>query len=168
MNETLWVLCNLTLFIAGVPLFAIHRKSLKNVLWLSSVQAWQVWEQRENWLLRASTILSSSKVRFALFSLWIKVSQHCFNQSVPIFYFSAQERAGGRVCTAQLERGYLELGAQWIHGEDNPIYHIAHKQNLLSNTTSAEGLGPYISILQSLKLLCNCIEWSSGHFNILF
>lgn len=61
-----------------------------------------------------------------------------------IIILEAQEKAGGRVCTVPLENGHIELGAQWIHGEDNPIYHIAHKQNLLSNTTSAEGLGPYL------------------------
>lgn len=53
----------------------------------------------------------------------------------------AQEQAGGRACTVPLENSHIELGAQWIHGEDNPIHHFAHKHNLLSNVTSAEGLG---------------------------
>lgn len=61
-----------------------------------------------------------------------------------IVILEAQGRAGGRVCTLPLDKGHIELGAQWIHGEDNPIYRVALKQNLLSNTTSVEGLGPYL------------------------
>lgn len=63
-----------------------------------------------------------------------------------VLILEAQEKAGGRVCTLPVEAGHIELGAQWIHGEDNPIYQAAHKHNLLSNTTSVEGLGPYLKI----------------------
>ncbi|KAK3908490.1 Peroxisomal N(1)-acetyl-spermine/spermidine oxidase, partial [Frankliniella fusca] len=63
-----------------------------------------------------------------------------------IVILEAQGGAGGRVCTLPVEASHIELGAQWIHGEDNPIYQIACKQNLLSNTTSHEGLGPYLRL----------------------
>ncbi|CAF0940686.1 unnamed protein product [Brachionus calyciflorus] len=46
--------------------------------------------------------------------------------------FEALERIGGRVCTYKTDKGYFELGAQWIHGQNgNPLYEIAKKNNLL-------------------------------------
>lgn len=47
--------------------------------------------------------------------------------------FEALERIGGRICTFNTDRGYLELGAQWIHGQQgNPVYEIAQKNDLVA------------------------------------
>ncbi|RMZ93281.1 spermine oxidase [Brachionus plicatilis] len=47
--------------------------------------------------------------------------------------FEALERIGGRICTFNTDQGYLELGAQWIHGQQgNPIYEIAQKNDLVA------------------------------------
>ena len=47
--------------------------------------------------------------------------------------FEALERIGGRICTFNTDNGYLELGAQWIHGQQgNPVYEIAQKHGLLA------------------------------------
>lgn len=36
------------------------------------------------------------------------------------------------------------MGAQWIHGKDNPLYELAQQHRLISDVTSEEGLGLYI------------------------
>ncbi|XP_049952496.1 uncharacterized protein LOC126468312 isoform X1 [Schistocerca serialis cubense] len=61
-----------------------------------------------------------------------------------IVILEAQEYAGGRICSVPVGDSYLEAGAQWIHGENNPIYELAKSFNLLSDVVSAEGLGQYI------------------------
>ncbi|KAI5623740.1 hypothetical protein C0J50_16700, partial [Silurus asotus] len=45
----------------------------------------------------------------------------------------AKEQAGGRVCTTKpFTENIIELGANWIHGQDgNPLYHLAKEQDLL-------------------------------------
>lgn len=58
--------------------------------------------------------------------------------------FSGQEFAGGRVHSEPIDnsaRNYVELGAQWVHGENNPIYELANQEQLMSNITSEEGQG---------------------------
>ncbi|RZC40979.1 spermine oxidase-like, partial [Asbolus verrucosus] len=56
----------------------------------------------------------------------------------------AQSKPGGRIHTLQLDDKILELGAQWIHGKENPLYELALRHDLLSETTSEEGLGLYV------------------------
>lgn len=58
--------------------------------------------------------------------------------------FLGQEHAGGRVHSVPIDDStcdYVELGAQWVHGENNPIYELANQEQLLSNITSEEGQG---------------------------
>uniref|UniRef100_A0A1B6L922 Amine oxidase domain-containing protein n=1 Tax=Graphocephala atropunctata TaxID=36148 RepID=A0A1B6L922_9HEMI len=58
-----------------------------------------------------------------------------------------QEQAGGRVCSVLMDSSsqrFVELGAQWIHGEGNPVFELAATEQLLSGTTSDEGLGLYL------------------------
>ncbi|XP_017325295.1 spermine oxidase [Ictalurus punctatus] len=45
----------------------------------------------------------------------------------------AKERVGGRVCTTKpFTENIIELGANWIHGQDgNPLYQLAKEQDLL-------------------------------------
>ncbi|KAF5299232.1 hypothetical protein FQA39_LY02405 [Lamprigera yunnana] len=57
----------------------------------------------------------------------------------------AQEEPGGRIKTLQLENGFIELGAQWIHGTtNNCLYKIAKKHGLLSTELSKEGTGLFV------------------------
>lgn len=70
------------------------------------------------------------------------------SRSVIVYYIClcalGQEHAGGRVHSVPIDgsaRNYVELGAQWVHGENNPIYELANQDQLLSNITSEEGLG---------------------------
>ncbi|KAG7330960.1 hypothetical protein KOW79_004929 [Hemibagrus wyckioides] len=48
----------------------------------------------------------------------------------------AKERVGGRVCTTKpFTENIIELGANWIHGQDgNPLYQLAKEQDLLVET----------------------------------
>lgn len=74
----------------------------------------------------------------------------------------AQSQPGGRIKTISVEGKPLDLGAQWMHGKDNPLYHLAKQHNLLSGSNlrtllcfqvlrqqilekvSEEGLGQYV------------------------
>ncbi|XP_027019896.2 spermine oxidase-like isoform X1 [Tachysurus fulvidraco] len=51
----------------------------------------------------------------------------------------AKDRVGGRVCsTKPFTENIIELGANWIHGQDgNPLYQIAKEQDLLVETITA-------------------------------
>ena len=68
------------------------------------------------------------------------------------------------MCTIPLKDSHIELGAQWIHGEDNPIHHFAFKNNLLSNRTSAEGLGLCCFVFYPFLI---CIDFPFIHLQIL-
>ncbi|XP_030754642.1 spermine oxidase-like isoform X4 [Sitophilus oryzae] len=56
----------------------------------------------------------------------------------------SQDRPGGRIETIMVDHKPLDLGAQWLHGKDNPLYHLAMKHDLLSDEMSEEGLGLYV------------------------
>ncbi|KAK3569016.1 hypothetical protein QTP86_021570, partial [Hemibagrus guttatus] len=51
----------------------------------------------------------------------------------------AKEQVGGRVCTTKpFTENIIELGANWIHGQDgNPLYQLAKEQDLLVETIAA-------------------------------
>lgn len=61
-----------------------------------------------------------------------------------IIILEALDKAGGRIHTVKYDGLHLELGAQWIHGKDNPIYKMAKKFDLISEELSDEGQGLYI------------------------
>ncbi|KAF7281754.1 hypothetical protein GWI33_004312 [Rhynchophorus ferrugineus] len=56
----------------------------------------------------------------------------------------AQDRPGGRIQTILVDNKSLDLGAQWLHGKDNPLYQLAVKHKLLADEMSEEGLGLYV------------------------
>ncbi|KAJ8931980.1 hypothetical protein NQ314_015064 [Rhamnusium bicolor] len=56
----------------------------------------------------------------------------------------AQDQPGGRINTVVVDGKPLDIGAQWLHGKDTPLYDMALKYNLLSEKTSEEGLGIFI------------------------
>ncbi|XP_074041191.1 uncharacterized protein isoform X2 [Leptinotarsa decemlineata] len=56
----------------------------------------------------------------------------------------AQEQPGGRVRAITVDGKPLDLGAQWLHGKENPLYDLALKHNLLTEIISEEGSGKYV------------------------
>jgi monoamine oxidase len=58
-----------------------------------------------------------------------------------LIFYTAQDHPGGRISSAFLNGGWIETGAQWIHGQNNDVWKIAHKYDLLSTVTSSEGQG---------------------------
>lgn len=61
-----------------------------------------------------------------------------------IVILEADSRIGGRAQTITLEDGFLEIGAQWIHGKHNPIYKFAEKHDLISKETIGEAQGIFV------------------------
>nr|CAD7574731.1 unnamed protein product [Timema californicum] len=61
-------------------------------------------------------------------------------------YSSAQCCPGGRILSIPLddEGSWIEMGAQWVHGEGNAVWELAHQRELLSDIISAEGEGLYL------------------------
>jgi monoamine oxidase len=55
--------------------------------------------------------------------------------------YSAQDHPGGRISSVFHNGGWIEAGAQWIHGQNNEVWKLAHKYDLLSTVTSSEGEG---------------------------
>lgn len=73
---------------------------------------------------------SSSYIRFKyLVKVFILVS------------YSAQDHPGGRINSVFHNGRWIETGAQWIHGENNEVWKLADKYDLLSTVTSCEGEG---------------------------
>ncbi|TSK92915.1 Spermine oxidase [Bagarius yarrelli] len=56
-----------------------------------------------------------------------------------VLILEANERIGGRVFTTKpFTENIIELGANWIHGQDgNPLYQLAKEQDLLDESTAA-------------------------------
>ncbi|XP_071447992.1 uncharacterized protein [Hetaerina americana] len=61
-----------------------------------------------------------------------------------IIILEAQDYAGGRIKSLGFGDSFIELGAQWIHGEDNEICKLAQEYGLTSNVISMEGEGVYL------------------------
>ncbi|XP_046385718.1 spermine oxidase-like isoform X2 [Ischnura elegans] len=92
----------------------------------------------------------------------------------------AQDYAGGRVKSLSFGQSFIELGAQWIHGEDNEICKIAQESGLTSNVTSEEGEGLYlredgsvvnVSLIKEVKevvdrILDECESFAENHVNL--
>ncbi|XP_015781614.1 spermine oxidase [Tetranychus urticae] len=56
--------------------------------------------------------------------------------------YEAQDYIGGRIKSLKHDDNYLELGAQWIHGqEDNVLFEMASEQGLIASTEASEGVG---------------------------
>lgn len=69
-------------------------------------------------------------------------------------FSAASDRIGGRVNTVQASpHGIVELGAQWIHGEEgNVLYQFAKSRNLLHQQVSLDGKGVYSVLYRWEKL----------------
>jgi monoamine oxidase len=58
-----------------------------------------------------------------------------------IVMLAAQDHAGGRISSVFHNGRWIETGAQWIHGQNNELWKLADRYDLLSNITSSEGEG---------------------------
>ena len=48
-----------------------------------------------------------------------------------VVVLEAQERIGGRINSKQINDGWIELGAQWIHGQgENPLWKFCQEKNV--------------------------------------
>lgn len=61
-----------------------------------------------------------------------------------ITILEALNRPGGRIHTITHDGINLELGAQWIHGKQNPVYDLAKRHNLIAGEKSHEAKGLYV------------------------
>lgn len=62
-----------------------------------------------------------------------------------IALLESTDRLGGRIHSVQVDGGkFIELGAQWIHGENNKFIQYAKKHNLITDAISHEGEGCFL------------------------
>jgi monoamine oxidase len=64
-----------------------------------------------------------------------------------LVFFAAQDHPGGRISSVLHNGSWIETGAQWIHGQNNEVWKLADRYDLLSAVTSSEGEGK--------KLICS-------------
>lgn len=62
---------------------------------------------------------------------------------VSVLVLEAQAVPGGRIRSLKTDKGWLELGAQWLHGENSELHRLAAARGLLSHICSVEGQGRY-------------------------
>lgn len=67
------------------------------------------------------------------------------DKSFDVILYLAQDHPGGRISSVFLNGGWIEVGAQWIHGQNNEVWKLAHKYDLLSSVTSSEGQGKMLT-----------------------
>ncbi|XP_042901197.1 uncharacterized protein [Parasteatoda tepidariorum] len=68
------------------------------------------------------------------------------NHFTDVLILEAQNRIGGRINSIKHGNGFLELGAQWIHGSHNELYKFAKENRILPSvldTSSCEGKGVF-------------------------
>lgn len=62
-----------------------------------------------------------------------------------IAVIESSDRLGGRIFSIRVSNdGYIELGAQWIHGDSNIFTQFAKEHNLITNKNSNEGEGRFL------------------------
>lgn len=61
-----------------------------------------------------------------------------------IIILEAKGRVGGRIQSVEIMDGFIEFGAQWLHGNNNELYELANQHQLLSKTPSFEGEGKFL------------------------
>lgn len=81
-----------------------------------------------------------------------------------IVILEADDRIGGRAHTITLEDGFLEIGAQWIHGNQNPMYKFAEQNNLISEESIGEARGIFVRDdgIVFDELLVNTVDFEIG------
>ncbi|KAE9529588.1 hypothetical protein AGLY_011684 [Aphis glycines] len=106
------------------------------------------------------------------------LSQHDMNDFIVL---EAQNRIGGRICSAKINGQQIELGAHWIHGVlGNPMYELALANGLVDIThrpklpsiiaTAMDGTKVPIQLLQEtyeayMCFLRRCEDYFTGAFD---
>ena len=65
--------------------------------------------------------------------------------------FAAQDHPGGRISSLLHNGSWIETGAQWIHGQNNEVWKLADRYDLLSRVTSSEGEGKILTCSHALS-----------------
>lgn len=74
------------------------------------------------------------------------------NGFTQVTLLEAENRIGGRVYTVPFASNFVDLGAQWVHGEDgNIIYQTVAKSGVLSQTPESYFEGQYINSQGQIK-----------------
>ncbi|XP_032672835.1 uncharacterized protein LOC116844858 isoform X2 [Odontomachus brunneus] len=58
--------------------------------------------------------------------------------------FEAQDRIGGRIHSVPLKNGWIEFGAQYLHGDKGNLADYCYEKNLLSDFHGTDGEGLYL------------------------
>ncbi|CAO4379197.1 unnamed protein product [Caenorhabditis nigoni] len=64
----------------------------------------------------------------------LRAAQRFEQLGINYVIFEGSDRIGGRVFPFSYQNGYLQYGAEYVNGENNEIYEIVKKNNLLSAT----------------------------------
>lgn len=57
---------------------------------------------------------------------------------------TAQDRIGGRIHSVEVEKGWIELGAQYLHGDQSKLAEYCRDNDLLSHFFGTDGEGLYL------------------------
>lgn len=63
-----------------------------------------------------------------------------------------------KIADNQSHSEFVEVGAQWVHGQGNPVYKLAESRGLLSSIVSSEGQGIVLSPVIDLFVIRWCYE----------
>ena len=69
---------------------------------------------------------------------------------VLVFFFAAQDHPGGKISSVLHNGSWIETEAQWIHGQNNEVWKLADRYDLLSAVTSSEGEGKILTCTHAL------------------
>lgn len=61
-----------------------------------------------------------------------------------ILLLEAQHEPGGRIQTIKMADGFIDLGAQWLHGDQNALWRVSNAHNLFASKTIYEGRGLFL------------------------
>lgn len=61
-----------------------------------------------------------------------------------LYVVSAQSQIGGRICSIPWNDGWIECGAQFLHGRGSTLAKFAEEKGFISDNESAEGEGLYL------------------------
>lgn len=60
------------------------------------------------------------------------------------YTLTAQSEIGGRICSIPWNNGWIERGAQFLHGRGSALAKFAEEKGLISDDEAAEGEGLYL------------------------
>lgn len=63
---------------------------------------------------------------------------------IMLIYSTAQDKIGGRIYSVPLEDGWIELGAQYLHGDKGKLADYCNENDLLSCFYGTDGEGLYL------------------------